>query len=248
MQILSLNINGFSGIGNKNSKNLKNQEISKIILKKIFDEIDPEIIILSEFDVNSFAGNYVIEYFERKGYYCIFPNGYKYISKSYTSIVVIFTKKEITSEKSLGIQLKWNEIKYGGYRIIGVHVPDSTKESERSQLYWKDILSHYQRHKTEKIIYIGDMNVYIDGTFGKEQLNKLINIEGAKDAWIEKKSNCDDEETYTYVGKTRIDYAIVSPSAYENLCGIENIQVFFKEKLSDHSAILIDLKRIDKFP
>lgn len=245
MQVLSLNTNGFSGSRNKNSKDLKNYNIAKQILKTIFnsEEVKPEIIIFSEFDVHSLAGEYTIKYlFREKGYYPIYPNKYKYISKSYTSIVMIFTKEKITSEKSSGLLLKWHEIVYKDYRIIGVHIPDSVNEKNRANEYWEDVLLHYQKYKYENVIYIGDMNVYTEGTDGIEKLNKLIK-EGAKDAWIYKKGpDYHIEKSYTFIGKTRIDYAIMSQNALNKLKTIKNIQEFYQEKLSDHSALLIDLE------
>lgn len=244
MQILSLNINGFFGSFKKNSKALTNCDMANKILEKIFDKAQPEIIVLSEFDVHSSAGVYVIRCLcSEKGYYLVYPNECENISKKCTSIVLMFTKKKITSKKSSGLLLKWNEILYNDYRVIGVHIPVSVYEKDRAINYWEDVLIHYEKYKDEKVVYIGDMNVYTDGTPAKEKLNKLIEEKGAKDAWIEKKgTNYDIEKSYTFRYKTRIDYAIMSQTALENLNYIENMQEFFEEELSDHSALLIDLK------
>lgn len=244
MQILSLNTNGFSGNLKKDSKCKTNCDRAKKILEKIFFEAEPDIIVFSEFDVHSSAGIYVIEYLcNKKGYYLIYPNNYRYMSKSFTSIVLMFTKKKIASERSSGTLLKWNEILYNDYVILGVHIPDSIRETTRAVNYWGDILNHYQKNKEKKVVYIGDMNVYTEGTQGKKMLDKLIEKYGAKDAWIEKKGmDYNIKKSYTFKGNTRIDYAIMSQTAIENLNYINNIQEFFEQNLSDHSAILIDLK------
>lgn len=242
MQLLSLNTNGFSGISTKKSKSLMNCNIAEKILKKIFDKENPDIILFSEFDVHSPAGENVIQYLHNeKNYHIIYPNKLSEISSKYPSIVLMFAKGKVISEESLGLQLKWNEILYGKYRIVGVHIPDSTREADRSKKYWNDILLHFQKHKNEKVIYIGDMNVFIDGTLGKKKLNDLIQ-DGAKDAWIEMNGKkYDIEASYTFKGKTRVDYAIMSQAASISLNKMENIQEFYKEDLSDHSALLIDL-------
>lgn len=55
----------------------------------------------------------------------------------------------------------------------------------------------------------------------------------------------DNEKDMTYKKGTttgRLDYALLSPSAAENLTSIKNLQEFYLEGLSDHSAILIDIK------
>lgn len=242
MQILSLNTNGFSGTSTKKSKSPINCNVAEKILKKIFDKGNPEIILFSEFDVHSPAGDKVIQYLHNeKNYYIIYPNKLSDINPQYSSIVLMFSKKKVISEESLGLQLKWNEILYGEYRIVGVHIPDSTREADRSKKYWDDILLHFQKHKDENVIYIGDMNVFINGTLGKKKLNDLIQ-EGANDAWIEKNgTKYDIEKSYTFMGKTRVDYAIMSQTASIHLNKMENIQEFYKEDLSDHSALLIDL-------
>lgn len=249
MQILSLNTNGFYGYNSKNNtitqqlNSMDRVKIGEKILEKIFTKSQPDIIIFSEFNLNSLEGTYVKEYLcGEKGYYLVNPNQCREIPKQFTSIVLAFTKKEIKSEKSLGLKLKWNEIIYGDYRIIGVHIPDSTNDIVRANNYWNDILSHFEKHKHEKVVYVGDMNVYNSNTLGKDKLNILLN-KGAKDAWeIKNNFNYNIEEGYTCKYRTRIDYAIMTKSASEYLYNIENVQEIFREKLSDHAALIIDIQ------
>lgn len=241
MQVLYLNTNGFSGSEDKKSEEMKNRSIAKTILEKILEKAEPEIMIFSEFDVNSLAGRYVTEYLEGKGYYCVYPNNYTYISEMYTSIVLTFAKRKIHSTSSLGIELKWNEILYGDYRIVGVHIPDSKNEYDRAVKYWTDLSSHYRKHKNEKVLYIGDMNVFKDDSYGKSMLNDLLNCD-AKDGWIETRHTNNKLEDFTFTGKTRIDYAIMSQTTLEYVNYMENFQEFLEKRLSDHSVLLVDLK------
>lgn len=63
MKIVYLNTNGFYGIDgcNKNSKNESNINNAREILTLLFENVDPNIIFFSEFDVNSCAGQFVIK-------------------------------------------------------------------------------------------------------------------------------------------------------------------------------------------
>lgn len=256
MEVLYLNVNGFAGAKDKRTKgDTNNIEIAKRIMDKIFSLSDPEIIFFSEFNAGCDAGKKVIEYLENeKGYKRVFPSQYSYMSNAYTSIVIAFikAKEEIKSEKSppKTLILKWNEIKHNGYRFVGLHIPSELEpyvsEETIKDFYYEvhNHYNHYRTYKDEKVIYIGDMNADCEERINKQELNKLIEA-GAIDAWLEKNPNSSNEEGYTTIYKTRIDYAIMTEAAYNNLINIKNLQEFFKEGLSDHSAILINLKDIE---
>ena len=256
MEVLYLNVNGFAGTKNKRTKgDTNNIEIAKKILYEIFNKSDPEIIFLSEFNVHEDAGKYVIEYLEEtKEYKRVYPDkcNSKDIKKGHISIVMAFAKKKgIESEKSprKALTLKWNEIVYKGYRFVGVHIPSQDERAKAAVNFWDAVHEHYKSHENEKVIYIGDMNVYDEGTDTIKRFYDLIKA-GAKDAWCEKHPNKSIEESYTHITrekkvKKRLDYAIMSEPAHNNLNDIKNIQEFVEEKLSDHSAILINLKDIE---
>lgn len=253
MEVLYLNVNGFAGTKNKRTKgDANNIEIAKRIMDKIFSLSDPEIIFFSEFNAGCDAGKKVIEYLENeKGYKRVFPSQYSYMSNAYTSIVIAFikAKEEIKSEKSPSKTriLKWNEIKHNGYRFVGLHIPselESYVSEETIKDFYDEVHDHYRVHKNEKVTYIGDMNADCEDNINKKELNRIIET-GAIDAWLEKNPNSSNEEGYTTIYKTRIDYAIMTEAAYNNLINIKNLQEFFKEGLSDHSAILINLKDIE---
>lgn len=253
MEVLYLNVNGFAGTKNKRTKgDTNNIEIAKRIMDKIFSLSDPEIIFFSEFNAGCDAGKKVIEYLENeKGYKRVFPNQCSYMRKVFTSIVIAFikAKEKIKSEKSppKTLILKWNEIKHNGYRFVGLHIPSELEPyvpKETIKDFYDEVHNHYRTYKDEKVIYIGDMNADCEERINKQELNKLIEA-GVIDAWFEKNSNCSVKKSYTTIYKTRIDYAIMTEAAYNNLINIKNLQEFFKEGLSDHSAILINLKDIE---
>lgn len=242
MKLYYLNTNGFCGPSGykKDSSNEYNIDNAQEILNNLFydNDSEPDIIFFSEFDVNSPAGKFVVEYLKRKGYSHVFPNHYKYMSESYTSIVIAFTRRKRESEKSpTKKSLKWNEIQFDDYRIVGVHIPDSTRDENEAKLYWQSLTKHHEAYKNGKTIYIGDMNVFEEGTIGKQYFNNIL--ESARDAWIEKGNSNGNEADFTYIGDTRIDYAILSESMPQNF-NIINVQDIFKNKWSDHSALVIE--------
>lgn len=241
MKILYLNTNGFYGHNgyNKNSKKETNINNARAIFKMLFEHDQPDLIFFSEFDVNSIAGEFVINELKEKGYSHVFPNHYEYMSKRYTSIVIAFTKEKKKSEKSPTKKaLKWNEIQFDDYRIVGLHIPDSKNEEVESELFWQSLKKHYKTYKDEKIIYIGDMNVFEEGTVGKQYFNSVF--ESARDAWIEKVNSNDTETDFTFIGRTRVDYVILSETMPKKF-RIRNIQDVFKKKYSDHSALIIEI-------
>lgn len=159
------------------------------------------------------------------------------VSKDYTSIVLAFSKVEKKSESSPADWLKWNEIFVDGYRIVGVHIPDSRYNLEKAKDFWECLERHYQKYISNKFIHIGDMNVFEEGIFGKKKFNKIL--ETAKDAWMSMGHSNDRELDYTYkYCKSRIDYAILSLNMHEVL-EIHNHQGFFTKMLSDHSLLQI---------
>ena len=261
MEVLYLNVNGFAGAKDKRTKgDTNNIEIAKKILYEIFNKSDPEIIFLSEFNVHEDAVKKLIKTLENKGYLPVYPNnidntdGIK--DGRIKSIVMAFVKtndKELRSEKSPKCVLtyKWNEIVYKGRRLVGLHPPsiaEKYRTEEEIGEIWKAVYDHYINLEDEKINLIGDMNVFHEGTPGKEWFDKIIES-GGIDAWDEKYPDSTIEESYTHITrkgeKVRLDYAIMSKSAYNDLIDIKNLQGFIKEGLSDHSAILINLKDIE---
>lgn len=240
MEIVYLNANGFYGDKDKrNSSDENNQKNAERILEEIFEKVSysPDILFFSEFDVNSQVGKFVIEFLvKNKKYHCVYPNGGKGLLKCHTSIVIAFSKVEKESKSSPNNWLKWNEILMDGYMVVGVHIPDSSCELERAKDFWKCLESHYQKNISNRVIYIGDMNVFKEGTYGKKKLNKIL--ETAKDAWLSTGHSNNGKQDYTYKKESRVDYAILSPGLHKVL-EMHNHQEFFKKMLSDHSLLQI---------
>lgn len=238
MEIVYLNTNGFYGDKDKRYfSDENNQKNAERILQGIFKLYSPDILFFSEFDANSQVGKFVINFLvEEKKYYCVYPNGWKEIPECYTSIVIAFSKVKKESEPSPNCWLKWNEILMDGYMVIGVHIPDSSRQLKDGKDFWECLENHYQKNILNRVIYIGDMNVFKEGTLGKNKLNKIL--ETAKDAWLSMGHSNDGARDYTYTSKSRIDYAILSPNMPE-VVEIHNHQEFFTEGLSDHSLLQI---------
>ena len=237
MQIVYLNVNGFAGVDVKHSCLSDKKSIANEILSEIFEFSNPDILFLSEFNVNSDSGKYALDFLSKKDYYRIYPNNWKWISIRYSSIVMAFTKERKNSESSPNNWLKWNEILIKDYRIVGVHIPDSEKEEKASKDFWNCLENHYKKHEDDKLLYIGDMNVFKEDTWGKKMLNTIL--ETGRDGWIEKNNSNDKQKDFTTKYQTRIDYSILSKKMPQIL-RIENHQEIFKNNLSDHSAIVIE--------
>lgn len=243
MTVYYLNTNGFYGPSGykKDSRNKYNVDNAKQILNNLFYDNagEPDIIFFSEFDVYSPAGKEVFDYLGKKGYIPVYPNNETEILCKYYSIVIAFTKQKMLSKKSpTKKSLKWNEIQFGDYRIVGVHIPDSKNEKAEAELYWQSLKKHYGTYKNEKIIYIGDMNVFEEETVGKQYLNSIL--ESARDAWIEKGNSNGGKADVTFINeKTRVDYVILSKNIPGNF-NIINVQDIFRNKWSDHSALIFE--------
>ena len=237
MEVLYLNTNGFSGRKDKNSEQDANIDIAKNILREILHKDTPDVLYFSEFDANSKAGQEVIKELKEKGYTAVYPNAWNYVSESYTSIVMAFVREEIKSQTSPQRWLKWNEILVNDYRLVGVHIPDSSHKKADADSFWTCISEHYQKYKREKLLYIGDMNVFMEGTPGKEKLDEIL--ETAKDGWILTGHTNSSNKDFTTCYSTRIDYAILSEQLALKIKEMENRQEFYKNKLSDHSAIMV---------
>lgn len=250
MRIVSLNVNGFCGLADKrgysfggsgNSSEENSMEHAGKVCEAILKE-RVDVVFLSEFDVCSAAGQEAIRRMKDGGYSPAFPNRWSFISPGYTSIVVAFVKGACSREKSPGNWLQWNEMLLQGYRLIGLHI---TRDS-----MWEDILAAYERHREEKVVFIGDFNVSHRETYGKQKMEDLMKM-GAVDAFVA----CHGAEadgpagnTYVYTGwdgrkgYTRIDYALLSPAALDFLVSMENRQSAYEAGLSDHAALVLELK------
>lgn len=239
MKVVYLNTNGFAGVSNK--KNSLNDRVlnAEKIISKIFESSSPDVLFLSEFDANSEEGKRIFKLLYDKDYYRVYPNNWTFIKENYTSIVIAFTKERKKSMQSPSNWLKWNEICLADYHIIGVHIPSSEHEKKSAKEFWGNLCDYFIKHIDEKVLYIGDMNVFDDRTDGKINFNNLLENNGARDAWIEMGHTNNTEEDFTYYRKTRLDYAILSEKM-PNITKMENHREFISDGLSDHSALIIE--------
>lgn len=250
MRIASLNVNGFCGLADKrgyffsgrgNSSEESSVENAGKVCEAILKE-HADVVYFSEFNVCSVAGQEAIRRMKDGGYSPVFPNRWSFVSPGYTSIVIAFVKGTCGREKSPGNWLQWNEMLLRGYRLVGLHI---TRDS-----MWEDILAAYEQHMEEKVVFIGDFNVSHRESYGKRKKEDLMKM-GAADAFAAwHGAETDGEAGYTYVytgwdgrkGYTRIDYALLSPAALDCLVSMENRQSAYEAGLSDHAALVLELK------
>lgn len=115
--------------------------------------------------------------------------------------------------------------------VIGVHMPYDLP-------FWELLNSYYRQHSKKALVIVGDLNVYDQGTDRKEKLEQLLQA-GAIDTWTESKKAFDHPTCNT--GR-RIDYALMSAPAYERFGAIQLQDSYRDDGLSDHSALIVDIK------
>ena len=115
------------------------------------------------------------------------------------------------------------------YVIVGLHV---TYDVE----YWSAIIDYFKQHENEKIILMGDFNVYEEGTDRKKKFDELLSA-GAIDAWVAL-GNSPHKVTHE---SSRVDYALMSKNAYTGMKQMNVIDVIREMNISDHSAIYVEL-------
>lgn len=249
MRILSLNVNDFGGLTTLQElkynygiheayliwKEIDKTNVSNVIFKYIKD-INPDIAILQEFELYAKESKDFISNMDILGF-SVVPYGR--ISLKNPSITIMFIKKDleyiclpnphrIKTQKTL----RANIIKCKGCIIYGTHVPYDLD-------YWDELITNYnqyRRNPDEKIVIIGDLNTYKDGTPYKKKFDQLVHGDNALDAWIER-GNPNDTVTY---GMSRIDYALMSPAIYRLLRNLQIDPSLMQKGITDHAAQIID--------
>ncbi len=259
MKILSLNVNNFAGpsskplpenykINDKVNWDLWNKAVDKwrkenstSILKNVIDIVDMskdfDIIFLHEVDTNCESWNNLLRLMSEQ-YFLKPPNGFdlsKYSKgKCRKSISCMFIKKEIKYEYKDDnfLDLEKNiEIKIGDIHIIGLHMKYEIN-------YWEQFIQKYESLKGEKLLIIGDLNVYDTDTKIRTKFDELLK-KGAKDIWIKQGESND---TPTCNTKRRIDYALSTPKLYDEKTPHELILNYIRHNnISDHAGIAIVL-------
>lgn len=252
MKVLNININNFGGSEKQLMayKKINNKGIEVIDWKRwaeidktsqvdnfcsYIDEQKPDIVVLQEFELNNSVESYnFIDWMKEKGY--------EFICESYKfklSMTVMFVlKKEFFSYKFIESphdrSARSCAIKAGSYIIYGTHVPSKYDEN-----YWTELISFYNKFKKEKLILIGDFNVYAEGTKSKAKYNELIN-NGAIDLWLKQGNPNSTPTEKKYKG--RLDYVFTSPEAYNDVLSMDIHQKTMCKNISDHAALILEIE------
>jgi endonuclease/exonuclease/phosphatase family metal-dependent hydrolase len=103
--------------------------------------------------------------------------------------------------------------------------------------FWDEIIDFYKKHQEQKLVIIGDFNVYDLGTEQKKKYLQLLAL-NAKYAWLEKGYR---NSTKTHIKGRRLDYAIMTPTLYECLNSIRIDPVLIENDITDHAALIIEI-------
>lgn len=215
-------------------KSIDKQETATAIYKFLKTK-EPDIIAIQEFEWKNSQESYDFkEKMNQSGYIMLgnFPN-YR------ASITVMFVKNERLNKLDI--------VDIGSYRngrdyavkiddkyIIGtVHITPKYDSK-----YWDKIIGFYNDNKDKALLIIGDFNTFCKGTEAKAKFDQLLS-NGAKDAWISRGNSNDVATEKKFHG--RLDYAIASPSMYKLIDSYEILRETMN-KMSDHAALLIELK------
>lgn len=209
-------------------------------------------------DFFSYYGNDLFTMKSSKKYYVYFPK-----SKTGDLGVMVISKYEIQSyrhlyddtsifyTRHLETKIKIND---RFLTIIGLYIPSrdrSTEKIERKKTFIENIQNDIELADKCNSIIIGDFNI-IDrnhyphySNFFKWEYDFydfLIDM-----AYIDTFNKCNpSKQDYSWVGRTangyRYDYCFVTKDLYENIIDCYFVHETRKEKLTDHSAIFIELE------
>lgn len=254
--IAYVNTNGFAGTADKRYFPGDRKANARNLLARILEltgreqdgsgavESGPDILFLAEFPLHSEAGEAAREYLSQMGYSAVYPDKCSKagIRKNITSTVTAFVKCTLPYERSASPMhwLKWNELSVSGYRIVGVHIPDSVREEHSAREFWECMETHYQAHRdTGGLLYIGDMNVFLPDTPGYRRLSALC--ESASDVWLSLGNGNAGSDAATWMGGSRLDRAVASADV--SVLDMKNYPQIYREGLSDHSLLMVTLER-----
>lgn len=249
MKIVSLNVNKFCGLENWNSVN--REEVPDKNIPKVIDFIEKylitedDVIILQEVAGRKFnitTHKNLKKKLTEKKWKIITEYNFDEDVVTWTSAVA----KENSNWGSDNIEFYFaNKGKKMGYlnhkvgvcnngvHVLGLHLL-------QCQYVWDNIIEYYNKNHDKKLIIIGDMNV--DKSAGlRKKLNELMQA-GAIDAWVKKGNGADIP---TRADGARLDYALMSPKAYDLLdeIEIEPKDITKEEFITDHAAIKLTLHK-----
>lgn len=236
MKIISLNINDFGGpcehLEEYKKRFRGSQGIQKwdsvdkqLNVEGIFsflNEINPDIIIMQEFDINSSEAKYFNNLMESKEGYILKAEKTAYKRPSLT----VFYVKDSLKCTYVSVGHTKNGRAYaigvGEVMIYGTHIPPKYDKQ-----FWLELHSFAKEYEDKKYVLIGDFNTI--NRKNMDELQKILN--NSIDVWAKKGNN----EKISLAG----DYAIISKK-----WDIETVDIKINNDIcnyTDHPAIILSL-------
>ena len=241
---------------------ISGRSIYKSILKEI-EEVDADIVLFQEYYINSdvakqFQKEMGCEDKDEK--YVLKCNN---ITNKQPLFTVAFCRNNNTYEEvkpQFDFEGRVFVFKYEDFYIIDAHMPlnpkddkryseNNKKRAEEVEKLWEKIREYLRDKKDEKVIFIGDLNVYQRGTHQYESFVPLFKLDvNMRDLWLEQGGK---DNAITCKKGTRLDYALVTPGLYEkNKCTMsmipESDEEFEKDwHISDHRMLVVDIEEDD---
>lgn len=245
---------------------ISGRSIYKSILKEI-EEVDADIVLLQEYYINSDVAKQFQEEMgceDKDGKYVLKCN---HITNKQPLSTVAFCRDNKAYEEvkpQFDFEGRVFVFKYEDFYIIDAHMPFNPKDddenyrennykmkkrAEEVEKLWEKIREYLKDKKDEKVMFIGDLNVYQRGTHQYESFVPLFksNVD-IRDLWLEQGGKND---TITCKKGTRLDYALVTPGVLEEykytMSMIPESDEEFKENwnISDHRMLVVDIEEND---
>lgn len=240
--------------------------IDKSILRKI-DEVDADIVLFQEYYINSdVAKQFQKKMMNKDRGYVLKCNSNKNKQLLHTVAFCRDDKnfKMMNQEKVKNFSDRIFMFEYKDFVIIDAHMPlnpkddesyseNKKKRAENVEKQWEDIKEYLEKKKDEKVIFMGDLNVYQRETHQYESCGPLFESDvDMQDLWLKQGGKSD---SITYKNKkgegSRLDYALVTPGALKRykytMSMIPESDEEFKEKwnISDHRMLVVDIEEND---
>lgn len=239
MKIMSLNVNDLGGLYHledfkKHERGYdewdaidKSKNMEKILA--YIQQEAPDIVVLQEFELGTKYENIFLDKMQSIGFECV-PMQKGTLRRP--SVTIVFVKSDLPYESLKNPHkrnLRANVIKLKEVIIYGVHIPYNLD-------FWDELIAFYRQNKKEKLLIIGDLNVYESGT---DRYKKLLELkeDGAVDAWVEMGY---PPESPTY-RNSRIDYAIISPLLRDDLADVTIDPRLQYKGITDHAALIVEM-------
>jgi len=131
--------------------------------------------------------------------------------------------------------------------LIGVHIPDDSRPDDKARC-WRAVVDRGRALKAKKTVVLGDFNTgrhHEDepgATLGCTGLMGALCTLGYVDAWRERFPRGREYSWYSRTGAGfRVDHAFVSSALRANLLAARFSHTERVERVSDHSALLVEL-------